>query len=427
MQLMPWRRHAALLSGLRIGFGLRFACLAAATLAACAQAESGSDKPDLGTVVSSPDLKSTDLRGNGDLSSPKDAEPDLTKVDLLTFECGDNICNGGEDCVTCAADCGDCTVCPEGFGDCNSNPGCETNLNTTSNCGGCGSLCAQVGGTNDCVLVGSTYQCQPTCAAGHADCDGDPKNGCETDLDDPSTCGACDHACVNPHGSTVCTTTGADFFCAPTCAQGWAACGVLDNGCTTDVSSDPDQCGNCDRKCAATNTTARSCDSGTCKPTCATGFADCNTPAGTSPDNGCEVNGATDRGEPDNSCNGRSFSVGEGGSGVEAQSRLVVAGDKDTYRINFTEGDHFCFPGTSQSYYALVYVDGEGLDPLKYDLAACDNSWSNINSTAICISWGGTCAADDSRTFSFQISGPQSCSPYSLHWQFCGSSKCPGC
>ncbi len=33
------------------------------------------------------------------------------------------------------------------------------------------------------------------CQAGRADCDGDPRTGCETDLSSPSSCGACGVAC----------------------------------------------------------------------------------------------------------------------------------------------------------------------------------------------------------------------------------------
>jgi hypothetical protein len=39
----------------------------------------------------------------------------------------------------------------------------------------------------------------PTCPEGTADCDGNPANGCETDLKhDPKNCGACGHTCGPP-------------------------------------------------------------------------------------------------------------------------------------------------------------------------------------------------------------------------------------
>lgn len=424
MQPLLWRRRRV---------ALLLAALSCSILAAsCAESTSGhGDKsPDLSSRAGVPDLPKSDLKPIVDANPQADATPpDLTKVDLVTFECGDGICNGGEDCLTCEADCGACTVCPDGFGDCDSSPGCETNLNTASNCGGCGVTCLQTGGTNECVLVGATYQCQPSCAVGRADCDGDPKNGCEASINETSSCGMCGRTCDNPHGTTVCTTTGADFFCQPNCAQGWAACGDLDKGCTTDVSSDPDQCGSCSRVCAASNSLSRSCVGGNCKPTCAKGFADCNTPVGTSPDDGCEVDGAKDRGEPDNTCSGRVFSVNEGGSSSETQSRLVISGDKDTYRVDFKEADHFCFPGTNQSYNALVTLTGaEGGLELNYNLSSCNNTWQSIGSTAICVYWSGTCGGTDDRTFYFQVLGSQSCTPYQFTWQYCGEgTTCPGC
>ncbi len=69
------------------------------------------------------------------------------------------ICNGGS--------CGGCTA---GWGDCNNNPadGCETQLNSGSNCGACGNSCCGsfcgcgflgVGGKS-CKASGQSYSCQ---------------------------------------------------------------------------------------------------------------------------------------------------------------------------------------------------------------------------------------------------------------------------
>ena len=41
------------------------------------------------------------------------------------------------------------------------------------------------------------------CPTGRGDCDGDPSNGCETDLTaDTSNCRACGHACSSKEGVT---------------------------------------------------------------------------------------------------------------------------------------------------------------------------------------------------------------------------------
>ena len=143
-------------------------------------------------------------------------------ISTVAPRCGDGVCTdgSGEACDTCPADCGSCG-CPMGYADCNNNmaDGCETPLNTPTNCGGCGHVCQQVGGTNACVLSGTNYVCQPTCDATHADCNHMPDDGCEVDLSGPNNCGGCGNACANPHGTTTCTTQGNGFFCNPTCTR----------------------------------------------------------------------------------------------------------------------------------------------------------------------------------------------------------------
>jgi hypothetical protein len=59
-------------------------------------------------------------------------------------------------------------ACNAGFGNCDGSPGngCETQLNTTSNCGACGMACANGESCNNGA-------CGPgACPAGYARCDG---------------------------------------------------------------------------------------------------------------------------------------------------------------------------------------------------------------------------------------------------------------
>jgi hypothetical protein len=80
------------------------------------------------------------------------------------------------------------------FGNCDGNPtnGCETPLNTLTDCGACGTICDLPATNENCA--GGT--CVPgTCPAGFADCDGNPTNGCEAQLDTVLNCGACGHQC----------------------------------------------------------------------------------------------------------------------------------------------------------------------------------------------------------------------------------------
>ena len=90
------------------------------------------------------------------------------------------------------------TACtPSGYLDCNGQlqDGCEVDGQTDDqNCGSCGTVCV-VGAhvsTNACT----SGSCKVTCDSGYGDCDGDPANGCEVNVDtDPSNCGTCGHVC----------------------------------------------------------------------------------------------------------------------------------------------------------------------------------------------------------------------------------------
>lgn len=90
------------------------------------------------------------------------------------------------------------------------------------------------------------------CAVGFGDCDGDPDNGCETDLDDPDNCGTCGNVCANGECD--------DLACA--CDTGFAECdGDPATVCETDVSSDSAHCGGCTRDCGDA-----ACSDGFCQP-----------------------------------------------------------------------------------------------------------------------------------------------------------------
>ncbi len=60
-----------------------------------------------------------------------------------------------------------------------------------------------------------------TCPTGFEDCNGDPIDGCETDLSSPMTCGACTNACSAPSGGTAtCVDLTCDFDCGSMIACG---------------------------------------------------------------------------------------------------------------------------------------------------------------------------------------------------------------
>lgn len=130
---------------------------------------------------------------------------------------------------------GDDRVCRPGFGDCNGDAAdaCETNLRTVTNCGDCDSVCEFSHATpacegGECVLE--------SCEDGWGDCDEDPANGCETEVNaSPDHCGACGSACGD----------------AQTCEGGECAC-EEGSPCGTeclDLATDHANCGECGQAC----------------------------------------------------------------------------------------------------------------------------------------------------------------------------------
>lgn len=182
---------------------------------------------------------------------------------------------------------GACIGCEPGEADCDGDManGCETLLGTNTDCASCGDACAFPNGSGACQAGACALV---ACDTGFDDCDGDPSNGCEIDLNtDPAHCGTCPNAC--PSGPSS----------APTCQGGMCgiACmnGALDcdldpaTGCEIDPLTDTAHCGACDRACAGTNVAAVACSGGLCTSTCMTGSGNCAAPPAPMPDDGCET------------------------------------------------------------------------------------------------------------------------------------------
>jgi hypothetical protein len=67
-------------------------------------------------------------------------------------------------------------------------PGCGDTSTSVNNCGWCGHVCAGNNATWTCA----SSECVPMCNPGWGDCDGNPSNGCETDIAGNSlACGSC--------------------------------------------------------------------------------------------------------------------------------------------------------------------------------------------------------------------------------------------
>ncbi|MFO0606203.1 MAG: MXAN_6577-like cysteine-rich protein [Polyangiales bacterium] len=174
---------------------------------------------------------------------------------------------------TPACRAGACAVamCDEGFADCDGAPGngCEVDTRlTTAHCGGCGRECAAVpGAVAACVMSA----CRSTCVSGSGDCDMNAANGCETTLTtDVDNCGACGSRCpAPPNGAAACA---AGICGVGACNAGFGNCDRDPmNGCETNLQTSESHCGACGMACA----TGLVCDAGRCVPPCPGGFTRC--------------------------------------------------------------------------------------------------------------------------------------------------------
>ncbi|MDP3279059.1 MAG: hypothetical protein Q8Q09_27960 [Deltaproteobacteria bacterium] len=245
--------------------------------------------------------------------------------------CGQRCPTGTNGTPRCAA--GACSLaCASGFADCDlfAGNGCEVSTASNANhCGACGRNCTLPNATAACASA----QCRVgTCNAGFADCDTSATNGCETRLDSASNCGGCGVQCsgatpvcdsaarrcvsgctapaLRCGGSCVDTTTSTAHCggcnmacpspansiascnagrCALTCMPGFANCdGVDTNGCEVDLNASSTDCGMCGNACPSRISATNTCVRGVCTLQCRPGFANCDG----NDTNGCEVSTA---------------------------------------------------------------------------------------------------------------------------------------
>ena len=119
-------------------------------------------------------------------------------------------------------------TCAAGFADRNNNSadGCETAINTLTNCGACGTTCA----TPNAAATCATGTCAiSACNAGFGNCDGKASNGGETSLTTATNCGACGTACSLANGASSCANGTCTLL---GCSAGFFDCdGNTQNGC----------------------------------------------------------------------------------------------------------------------------------------------------------------------------------------------------
>ncbi len=244
-------------------------------------------------------------------------------------------CNGAGHCVGCTMD----SQCPTGkyckvqddahatcLVGCDSDDRCgngkccnmqcvDTNSDP-ANCGGCGKACSGAHASATC----NAGQCAPgACDPGWRDCDGDPGNGCETNLHvDPNNCTACGMGCSIPHALAAC----ADGCYISACNFGFDDCNQDPmDGCETSVLADASNCGACGKPCNALPNATASCAAGNCVlGVCNKGYADCDG----NPMNGCEAQVAFDA----KNCGGCGVVCQNGLFCVNGACAMTMCGDK---------------------------------------------------------------------------------------------------
>jgi hypothetical protein len=272
------------------------------------------------------------------------------EVDTMTDanncgSCGNKCPSGPNSTAVCVN--GGCAInCAPGFADCDNNPndGCEIDVNNdTNNCGvgnaGCGHVCVTPNATPVC----SSGMCEiQQCNPGFADCDMNPANGCEINTGtNPNDCGNCGAVCNVPNAQAACN----NGMCAVgTCNTGFSDCdGLVSNGCEDPTGTDANNCGMCGNKCNLPNATA-TCTGGTCQvAACNPGFQDCDH----QPNDGCEVNL---QGDPLNcgACNKQCF-VNNGSAGCSNGSCTVASCNPGFADCNNNPGDGCETPITTTS------------------------------------------------------------------------------
>ena len=127
-------------------------------------------------------------------------------------ECGDGMCNNGETCSSCEADCGPCATAPScGDGQCKDGETCET---CETDCGKCEDPKPSCG--NDNCDEGETCS---TCEKDCGPCTPEPKCGDGT-CDEGETCLTCEADCspCTPCGNGTCDADETYATCKKDCA-----------------------------------------------------------------------------------------------------------------------------------------------------------------------------------------------------------------
>ena len=164
------------------------------------------------------------------------------------LHCGacDDACDPANGSGTCVDGACELDGCDPGFDDCNgdASDGCETALSTLTDCGACGVACEATDGTPTCASGTCAIETCDDPAFG--DCNTDATDGCETALNTLTDCGSCGSVC-NISGRPETCATGT---CLVECSAGRGDCdGSRGNGCETNTLTSDSHCGMCGNAC----------------------------------------------------------------------------------------------------------------------------------------------------------------------------------
>ena len=271
---------------------------------------------------------------NAEYCPTKNYNDEYFHEDRCVTEDNSNRLHSANHCSKCNDKCGDTYVClplPDGKYQC----GCQDGYTE----------CSIPGAENKCVDLKALHKTScDECEAGWDDCNKDPVDGCEVQVSgDKSNCGTCGNECnqtfADKHVSGIVCLDGT---CQSTgCEAGYGNCdGDNANGCETNLMT-PEACGNCSNNCTLQYQTkdknyTLSCVEGSCKTTCARGYANCDN----KDHNGCETNITTTRncGSCGNSC-GRGYSCSEGHCCVQSSNSTyysnIICCDKKYRKLTY--------------------------------------------------------------------------------------------
>lgn len=215
-----------------------------------------------------------------------------TNCGASSSSCGNGYCDNGENCGSCAIDCGACDVVQCGDATCEGN----------ENCANCASDCGSCGGTQNCG--NDTCDAGENCTNCATDCGACEASACGNDVCDEMAGEDC-LTCATDCGPCSLTATCSDGVCEEgeedciTCASDCGTC-LSSDTCGDDSCDSYEDCSTCATDCGACST----CGNGTCDTADGETCGSCATDCGACVDRSVCGDGTcdTDEGEDCSSC-----------------------------------------------------------------------------------------------------------------------------